>query len=115
MGEDPRRRSAELSKERYAAVTEVRRILAQHWLDTDLLRVTAAGAVVTIQGRPEKRYAQMQAEGMSANADADFFRPVHARFLVELDLAVRAVKGVHEVKWNLEGWLHAGSEWLAVG
>ena len=76
----------------------VRTLLIKNWLDVGKIRLQVAGGNVLIRGRIAKSRAEESVNGL---------------FIEHLEQAIRAMKGVKNLRWILEDWEFDRGKWLA--
>jgi len=74
----------------------VRTVLIKNWLDVSKIRLQIAGGNVIIRGR------------LVRSRDDE---PVNGLFIEQLEQAIRATKGVKNLRWIVEGWAHERGKW----
>lgn len=74
----------------------VRQLLVKSWLDLSKIRIQVAGPTVIIRGRLVK------------SRDDD---PVNGMFLEMLEQKLKNLKGLKQLRFILEDWVHERGEW----
>ena len=82
--------------DRLELTSAVRRVLVKNWIDMSKVRIQIAGATAIIRGTLEKIHSG---------------DPITGLLIEDLEQKIRGVKGIGQVRWQLEDWTAKGGTW----